>query len=77
MSVLKNRIAKYGRNEPDLTMVGLSPGTPMMRPVVRISVRPDMLLYEQLQPMISADGAPILATAPGTWGQLYAAGSMR
>lgn len=77
MSVLKTRITSYGQSNSDLSIVGIPPGTPMMRPVVRVSIRPDVLLYEQLQPLITADGAPIVASSPGTWGQLYAAGSMR
>jgi hypothetical protein len=58
---------------PDLSFVGRY-NTPAEIPNFRIQITPDAVVYEDLQPLIAADGAPIAATGPGTWGQLYAAG---
>lgn len=60
---------------PDLTEVGRY-GTPAQRPTVRIQIYPGVMTYEDMYALDAADGAPIAATAPGTWGQLYAAGRM-
>jgi hypothetical protein len=71
VSQLKQRIA--APTEPDLSVVGRY-NTPAEIPTFRIRISPGTLAYEDMQPLIAADGAPIAATGPGTWGQLYAAG---
>jgi hypothetical protein len=43
-------------------------------PLTRIKIYPGVVSYEELMPLITADGAPVSATSEGTWGQLYAAG---
>jgi hypothetical protein len=72
---LVHRIAAQSGYAPDLSVVGRY-ATPTEIPNVRIQMGNGVIAYEDLQPMITADGAPIAATAPGTWGQLYAAGRM-
>lgn len=61
---------------PDLSFVGKNWG-PTETPLVRIQIYPGVITYEDMQamPLIAADGAPIVATAPGQWGQLWAAGT--
>lgn len=49
-------------------------GTPSEMPLVRIQILPGVIAYEEMQPLITSDGAPIPATSQGQWGQLYAAG---
>jgi hypothetical protein len=75
VSVLKDRIATYGQNEPDLRVVGNNLG-PMTRPTSRIAIMPGVSTYEDMQPLYTSDGDIIPATAPGEWGQLYRAGVM-
>jgi hypothetical protein len=60
---------------PDLAIKGRLMG-PTEQPMVRIQIYPGIITYEDMQatPLITADGAPIVATAPGQWGQLWAAG---
>lgn len=56
-------------------------GAPMVMPLSLVSVYPQpggeysTLTYQGLQPMFTADGAVIPATAPGRWGQVIAAGN--
>lgn len=45
-------------------------------PLIHIGIYPGVISYQELYPLVAADGAPIPATAPGAWGQLYAAGRM-
>lgn len=45
-------------------------------PLMRIATYDGLITYEDLDPLISADGAPIAATGRGSWGQLYRAGRM-
>ena len=68
-----NRISTMGQTNPDLSIVGRY-GTPEETPLVRIQVFPGVIAYDELQPLIAADGAPIAATGSQTWGQLFAAG---
>jgi hypothetical protein len=58
---------------PDLSVRGKY-GAPLERPLWRIQIYPGVIAYEDMDPLIAADGAPIAATGPGTWGQLYRAG---
>jgi hypothetical protein len=75
MSILRDRIASGLTTNPDLTVVGVNMG-PTETPLVRVGIFSNMITYEDMQPIITADGAPVYATSPGTWGQLYAAGRM-
>jgi hypothetical protein len=47
---------------------------PRSIPLTRIQIHPGVIMYDDLQPLVAADGAPISASSPGTWGQLYRAG---
>jgi hypothetical protein len=75
MSRLRDRIASNGQIGPDLTVIGKDYNDVKSIPLVRIQIRPGVILYDQLQPLLTSDGAPVAATGPGTWGQLYAAGT--
>lgn len=57
---------------PDLSIKGRY-NTPAETPSINIQIFPGMISYQDMQPLIAADGAPIAATGAGTWGQLYAA----
>lgn len=41
-------------------------------PTVPVQVQGGILGYSE--PLLTADGAPVTQTSPGTWGQLYRAG---
>lgn len=75
MTPLKSRIYQVGQVPPNIYVVGKDYGNVKSIPTMRIQIHPGVILYEDLQPLISADGAPIAATGKGTWGQLFAAGS--
>lgn len=60
----------------DLTIVGMNNG-PAQTPLTRVRIYDNLIAYDDLHPIIAADGAFISATAPGSWGQLYAAGRPR
>lgn len=55
-------------------------GTPMTMPMSQVLVYPQpggdylTLAYRGLRPIYTTDGAAIPASAPGSWGQLAAAG---
>lgn len=71
---LDNNAPDYSGNEVrNLTVVGMANG-PNQTPLSRVRVFDGLVAYDDLHPIIAADGAPISATAPGSWGQLYAAG---
>lgn len=74
MSTLKDRIASVGTIPPTLTPYAKDYRDAKAIPLVRIQIFPDVVMYDDLQPLIAPDGAPIPATSPGTWGQLYAVG---
>jgi hypothetical protein len=59
--------------DPDLSIVGQY-DTPLEVPLTRIITTNNVIGYQDMQTIWSPDGAPIAATSPGTWGQLYAAG---
>lgn len=71
--VLMQRLTQSYVSHGQLRVVGIY-NTPSETPLTRIRVYPGIISYEDLQPLISADGAPIAATGKGTWGQLWAAG---
>jgi hypothetical protein len=54
--------------EPGLKDYGSVKATPL----VRIAIYGNGIAYDE--PLVTADGAPVSATGPGAWGQLYAAG---
>jgi hypothetical protein len=77
VSVLKKRIAHQamGKTAAPLTEVALPPGTPEFAPSSQIIVwAPGTVGIGPLAPLLTADGALVPATAPGTWDQLVAAG---
>jgi hypothetical protein len=49
-------------------------GGPMYHPTQHIQIYRGTIASQDLMPIIAPDGAPIPATSPGTWGQLYAVG---
>lgn len=75
MTPLKSRIYQQPFLETPTHLVsGKDYGDIKEVPTQRIRIYPGVILYEDLQPLIAADGAPIAATGKGTWGQLYAIG---
>lgn len=77
MSRLRKRIADTGTAHAD-AMAGYHPygtgATPMVMPLALVTVNPGGVTYQELQPIYAPDGEIIAATAPGSWGQLRAAG---
>lgn len=49
--------------------------TPMTMPLALVRISDGGMSYQSMHPLWTADGAAVPATAPGSWGQLYAAGS--
>lgn len=58
---------------PDLSIKGRGYMVPNEIPLIHIEIFPGMISYEDMQALITADGAPVAATGHGQWGQLYAA----
>lgn len=54
-----------------------TPDTPMRMPMVHVVFGPGGVAVAQLVPLITANGAPIPASAPGTYGQVSIAGGGR
>jgi hypothetical protein len=77
MTTLKSRIASVGTLPPSLTPYAKNYGDIKSIPLVRIQIYPDIIMYDEMRPLIAPDGGIIPATSPGTWGQLYAAGNRR
>lgn len=74
MSALLDRMMWSDKNVyPDLRVIATY-GAPSLVPLTRIGIYPGMVTYEDMQPLITSDGAPVAATGQGTWGQLYKAG---
>jgi len=48
--------------------------TPMLMPLALVTQSDAGIAVQDMTPIITADGAMIPATAPGSWGQLRAAG---
>jgi hypothetical protein len=71
---LRSRIYQAPGTPPSVQVIGKDYGNIKEVPTMRIQINPGVILYEDLQPLIAADGAPIAATGNGTWGQLYAVG---
>lgn len=77
MSTLLQRITSVGQVQPNLNVIGKDYNDVKMIPTTRIQIYPGVIMYEDTQPLITADGAPVSATSPGTWGQLWAVGNRR
>ncbi len=52
-------------------------GAVTMSPVVMVRVSGTQIGYQEMQPLVTSDGAPVYATGPGTWNNLYRAGAPR
>lgn len=81
MSALTDRIFGLHRGSPNgnpgevptLPSDGKDYRAVRVTPLVRIQIQhAGVIAYDE--PIITADGAMVPATAPGQWGQLYAAG---
>lgn len=68
------------KNHPraaSLRVKGIPPGTPTETPLRVVYIFNDgTVATVPADSLITADGAPVYATAPGTWGQVRAAGRM-
>ena len=77
MSVLHRRIMAVGSNQ-QRAMGAYHPygtaDTPMTMPINRVLMTADGASVERLTPLITANGAPVPASAPGRWDQVAAAG---
>lgn len=60
---------------PDLSVVGLNNAIRTL-PLTQVTVLPGAVVYADLQPLLTSDGAQIPATEPGVWNQIRAAGRM-
>lgn len=59
----------------DLVVKGIPPGTPTETPLRVVRIFQDgTVATVPADSLITADGAPVYATRPGTWGQVRAAG---
>ena len=77
MTVLADRIIGSADNMPNAMGTYHPSGTgatPMEMPLAQVTVTAGGVKVGELTPLITADGAPIPATAPGSWAQLHAAG---
>ena len=77
MPAMRKRIASTGTNMT--TAMGAyhpygTGATPMVMPLSLVTVGMGGVAVQDMQPLITEDGAIIAATAPGSWGQLRAAG---
>jgi len=77
VSTLRDRIAQVGSIPPHLEPYQKNYRAATVIPLVRIQIYPDVVMYDEFQPLIAPDGGIIPATSAGTWGQLYAAGNQR
>jgi hypothetical protein len=60
---------------PDLQVKAIPPGTPVAIPLQVVYITQNgTVATVPADSLITADGAPVYATAPGTWGQVRAAG---
>ena len=59
----------------DLRVKGIPPGTPTETPLRVVYIfRDGTVATVPADSLITADGAPVYATRPGTWGQVRSAG---
>jgi hypothetical protein len=77
VSKFRNRIAATGSNMTS-AMGTYHPygtaATPMVMPLQLVTVSMGGVTVQDMHPLYTEDGAIIPATAPGSWGQLRAAG---
>jgi len=75
VSVLAARLRTGGITAPDVLPYGTDK-TPMVMPLARVEYDGANLTYQDMEPLNTGDvnAAPLAATAPGTWGQVVAAG---
>lgn len=77
MSRLKRRIAAQAAG-PAAAMGSYHPhgtaDTPMQMPMVHVYFGPGGAAVQQMVPLITANGAPVPATAPGRFGQVTISG---
>lgn len=75
MSVLASRLQTGGISAPDVLPYGTD-RTPMVMPLARVEYDGANLTYQDMEPLDTGDvnAAPVAATAPGSWGQVTAAG---
>jgi len=75
MTALRDRIAACGSAGQMGTYHPYGTGaTPMVMPLALVEVHEEGMRVQSMTPIFAADGAPIPATAPGSWGQVRAAG---
>ena len=77
MTVLSRRIASSGGNMAAAMGTyhpASTPATPMEMPLSQVQITTGGIAVTDLTPLWTADGAPVPATAPGSWAQLHAAG---
>lgn len=74
MSALRDRLTSDAGG-PDYHPYGTG-ATPMVMPLTLVEIYGEGMTCQDMRPLYAGDasGAPIPATAPGSWGQLYAAG---
>lgn len=77
MSALKQRIGSVGQVPANTTVIGKDYMDVKSIPLMRVQIQPGVVLYDELQPLITSDGAPVAATGVGTWGQIFAAGTTK
>ena len=74
---LRRRIAGVGNNQAqamgDYHPWG-TPDTPQTEVITRVLVNASGAQVERLTPLVAPNGEMIPASAPGQWGQVYAAG---
>jgi hypothetical protein len=66
---------KTPQGPSDLTIKAIPPGAPVAIPMQVVYIMNDgTVATVPADSLITADGAPVYATAPGTWGQVRAVG---
>jgi hypothetical protein len=76
MSVLRNRILAQGGGASGSYHPYGTSATPMIMPLAAVEYDGVNLAYQDMHPLNTGDvnAAPVAATAPGSWGQVVAAG---
>jgi hypothetical protein len=70
-----SRVTTPQGSGPNLSVKALPPGAPTAIPLQVVWIfRDGTVATVPADSLITADGAPVYATAPGTWGQVRAAG---
>jgi hypothetical protein len=67
-----NAAAAAGEHHPHGTA-----DTPMVMPMVHVEFGGGGVMVQQMAPLVTANGAMVPATAPGTFGQVHIAGGGR